>query len=109
MAKPQRQKAVALKYDAGNQAAPRVLAKGQGDLAERILVTAREHRIPLYQDPELVEVLSKLDVGLNIQPELYQAVAEVLIFIYKMNQKKMDQARKAHSGSVPRAKLTPLN
>ena len=84
-----RQRAVALQYDASERtAAPKVLAKGQGDLAERILEVARAKGIPLYRDPELIEVLGQLDVGAQIQPELYQAVAEVLIFIYKMNQKK---------------------
>lgn len=84
-----RQKAVALKYDySSGAAAPKVLAKGQGGVADKILEVAREKGIPLYEDPELVEVLSQLDVSTEIQPELYQAVAEVLIFIYKMNQKK---------------------
>jgi flagellar biosynthesis protein len=75
-------------YDRDNQSAPRVLAKGQGGVADRILELAEEKGIPLYKDPELLEVLGQLDVGAEIQPELYQAVAEVLIFIYKMNQKK---------------------
>ncbi len=83
-----RLRAVALQYDRENQGAPRVLAKGQGGVAERILAVAAEKGIPLYQDPELLEVLGQLDVGAEIQPELYQAVAEVLIFIYKMNRKK---------------------
>jgi flagellar biosynthesis protein len=84
-----RPRAVALQYDPTQRtAAPRVLARGQGELAQRILDIAREKGIPLYRDPELVEVLGQLDVGSQIQPELFQAVAEVLIFIYKMNQKK---------------------
>jgi flagellar biosynthesis protein len=86
-----RQKVVALKYDVEKQAAPKIIAKGQGLIADRILETARERGIPLYKDPELIEILSQLDVGLEIQPELYQAVAEVLIFIYKMNRKKAAQ------------------
>ena len=81
-----RPRAVALQYDIANRsAAPKVLARGQGDLAQRILDIARENGIPLYKDPELVEVLGQLDVGTQIQPDLYHAVAEVLIFIYKMN------------------------
>ena len=87
-----RQKVVALKYDQKKQSAPRVLAKGQGSMADKILALAKEKGIPLYHDPELVEILAQLDIGLEIQPELYQAVAEVLIFIYKANQKKMKQA-----------------
>jgi flagellar biosynthesis protein len=83
------QRAVALQYDIANRStAPKILARGQGDIAQRILDVAREKGIPLYKDPELVEVLGQLDVGTQIQPELYHAVAEVLIFIYKMNKKK---------------------
>lgn len=89
-----RQKVVALKYDQQKQAAPKVIASGRGELAERIVTKAREEGIPLYHDPELVEILAQLDVGLEIQPELYQAVAEVLIFIYKANQKKLKQPTK---------------
>jgi flagellar biosynthesis protein len=83
-----RKRAVALQYDRENQSAPRVLAKGSGGVADKILELAAAKGIPLYHDPELLEVLGQLDVGTEIQPELYQAVAEVLIFIYKMNQKK---------------------
>src|ERR1700677_1111276 len=84
-----RQRAVALQYDIANRStAPKILARGQGDIAQRILDVAREKGIPLYKDPELVEVLGQLDVGTQIQPDLYHAVAQVLIFIYKMNQKK---------------------
>jgi len=87
--KEKRQRAVALQYDPSNRsAAPKVLAKGQGGVAERILDLARIKGIPLYRDPELVEVLGQLDVGTQIEPDLYKAVAQVLIFIYKMNQKK---------------------
>jgi flagellar biosynthesis protein len=86
-----KEKVVALKYDVLKQGAPRVVAKGQGSLAERMLEVAREHGIPLKHDPELVEILSQLEVGKDIPAELYQAVAEVMIFIYKMNQRKLDK------------------
>jgi flagellar biosynthesis protein len=102
-----RQKVVALKYDAARQAAPRMIAKGQGGIAEKIIATAKEKGIPLYTDPELVEILSQLDVGLEIEPELYQAVAEVLIFIYKTNQKKMKQAGPSNLKPLPNAPLRP--
>jgi flagellar biosynthesis protein len=99
-AKPKTQQAVALKFKMGQDSAPQVLAKGKGKIAEKILETAREHGIPLYEDPELVEILAKLDLGNQISPELFQAVAEVLIFIYKMNMKKM--------GKIPQATIIPL-
>ena len=92
-----RKRAVALQYDRENKGIPRVLAKGQGGVADRILEIAVEKGIPLYNDPELLEVLGQLDVGAEIQPELYQAVAEVLIYIYRMNQKK-----KGQQGQAPR-------
>jgi len=93
-------RAVALKFKLGQDEAPQVLATGRGKVAEKILETAREKGIPLYEDPELVEILSQLNMGESISPELYQAVAEVLIFIYKMNMKKM--------GKIPQATIIPL-
>jgi flagellar biosynthesis protein len=62
--------------------APRLLAKGQGVIADRILEIAREHGIPVHQDRTLVDVLSRLDVEEQIPPELYLVVAQVLAFIY---------------------------
>jgi flagellar biosynthesis protein len=94
--KPKNLKAVALKFQMGKDEAPQVLAKGQGLMAEKLLAIAKEQGIPLYEDPELVEVLSKLDMGGAIAPELYQAVAEVLLFIYRTNKAKMMEAQKAN-------------
>lgn len=107
MAEAKKEKVIALKYDASNQSAPRVLAKGQGLLAEKILAMAAERKIPLYRDPELVEVLSQLDVGVEIQPELYQAVAEVLIFIYKANRKKMEQTQNSALAAGIKPQIIP--
>ena len=74
-----KQKVVALKYDVLKQSAPQIVAKGLGNMAERIVEVAGEHGIPLKEDPELVEILSQLEVGKDIPAELYQAVAEVMI------------------------------
>ncbi len=79
-------KAVALKYRHQVDAAPKVVAKGQGIIAERIIEMAREHNIPLKRDPALIEVLSKMDLDQEIPPELYRAVAEVLAYVYKMTK-----------------------
>lgn len=79
-------KAVALKYDMGNDRAPRVTAKGKGYLAEKIIEVAEEHGVPLYEDRELSQVLEALDLDTEIPNELFQAVAEVLAFIYRMNK-----------------------
>ena len=81
-----RQVAVALQYLRAEDEAPRVVAKGRGDVAERILELARRHGVPVHQDSDLVEVLAKLDLGDLIPPELYKAVAEILAHLYRMNR-----------------------
>ncbi|MCX8031160.1 MAG: EscU/YscU/HrcU family type III secretion system export apparatus switch protein [Thermodesulfovibrionales bacterium] len=80
-------KAIALKYRHKKDFAPKVVAKGTGKIAETIIAIANEYGIPIQNDPYLVEALSKLDFYEEIPPELYRAVAEVLIFVYKMSQK----------------------
>ncbi|HOX27968.1 MAG TPA: EscU/YscU/HrcU family type III secretion system export apparatus switch protein [bacterium] len=80
-------KAAAITYDVGKDVAPRVTASGKGMIAERIIALAREHGVPLHEDPTLVEMLVKLDLGDSIPYELYQAVAEVLAFIYRIERR----------------------
>ncbi|MCQ6557936.1 EscU/YscU/HrcU family type III secretion system export apparatus switch protein [Paenibacillus mendelii] len=80
-------KAVALKYEPGEQSAPVVVAKGRGRLAEAILEKAAENGVPIQQDSSLVEVLSKLDVDQEIPQELYLLVAEILSFVYRSDKK----------------------
>ena len=82
-------KAVALKYEKEKDAAPRIVAKGRGFVAQKIIETARAHRVPLYEDKNLVQVLEALDLETEIPPELYRAVAEVLAFIYRLNGKNI--------------------
>lgn len=82
-----RRKAVALGYDQSADAAPRVTAKGSGLVAERILELARESGVPVHEDPDLMTLLAELDVGVEIPENLYRAVAEVLAFVYRLNQK----------------------
>ncbi len=82
-----RQLAVALRYNEDKDAAPRVLAKGAGNVAQKILDIAEEAKIPVREDPDLVEALAKLDVGSLIPTELYPAVAEVLAYVYRQNQR----------------------
>lgn len=79
-------KAVALKYEPERSSAPVVVAKGQGLLAEEILLKAREAGVPVQEDPSLVEVLSKLDLEQEIPPELYRLVAEILSFVYRSDR-----------------------
>ena len=82
--KPRR--ATALRYTDGSDA-PEVVATGRGEIARRILETAEEAGVPVRQDPALVEALSKLDVGQMIPPELYTAVAEALVWAYRLDAK----------------------
>jgi flagellar biosynthesis protein len=83
----ERQTAVALRYLKRQEEAPRVVAKGHGALAERILELARRHGVPVHRDSDLVEILVRLELGAVIPPALYQAVAEILAYIYRMNRR----------------------
>ena len=78
--------AVALHYN-GN-GAPRVVAKGGGDVARHIIATAREHRVPLEEDAALASALSRLDLGKEVPGDLYVAVAHVLAFAWAVTGKK---------------------
>jgi len=77
-------KAVALKYD--YSPAPTVVAKGTGYLAERIMEVAKEHDVMLHQSPELVEMLSTLELGEEIPEALYLAVAEIIAFAHNLKK-----------------------
>ncbi len=77
--------AVALHYD--GKEAPRVTAKGTGELAEQIIALAKKHGIPLQEDATLISLLAKLDLGDEIPQPLYVAIAEVLTFAYILNGK----------------------
>ncbi|GMT42093.1 MAG: flagellar biosynthetic protein FlhB [bacterium] len=80
-------KAVALKYSAQKDGAPKLAAKGRGKRADRIIAIAKEHGIPIQQDSDMVEVLSELEIDNEIPPDLYKVIAELLAFIYKVNGK----------------------
>jgi flagellar biosynthesis protein len=87
MANKKIKRAVALKYDPSKHRAPRITAKGKARLAERIIDLAKEEGIPVTQDPELISVLAELDWYEEIPQPLYQAVAEILAFAYRLNRK----------------------
>lgn len=80
-----RQLAVALAYQAG-QAAPRVVAKGRGLLAQAIIERAREAGVYVHESPELVSLLMQVDLDQHIPPQLYLAVAELLAWIYQLER-----------------------
>lgn len=78
--------ATALKYDLQQDQAPEVVATGTGEVAEEIVRVAESHAIPVYKDPTLARALGQLELGSLVTPELYKAVAEVLVFVYSLDQ-----------------------
>ena len=86
-ARPDRRKAVAMRYNQGRDHAPRITAKGQGDTADRIIALAQTHGMPLHEDRDLVQLLGVLELDTEIPPALYKAMAEVLAHLYRANRK----------------------
>ena len=80
-------KAVALRYVRDRDRAPRVTAKGSGLLAQKIIDLANKHGIPIHEDPALVQILAQLDFHQEIPPSVYVVVAEILAFVYSMNNR----------------------
>ena len=85
--RPKVKQAIALEYDPG-EVAPKVVASGKGALAEKIIEKAKEADVPLHQDSKLGGSLSKLEIGDYIPPELYEVVAEILVFVDEMEKIK---------------------
>ena len=90
---PQRKKnnneslrAAALRYQALEDTAPRLIAKGHNLVAEQILEIARAHNIPIQQNPDLLEILFRLEIQQTIPEDLYVAVAEILAYVYRIKQ-----------------------
>jgi len=81
-----RRQAVAIRYRPDEQQSPVVLGKGQGTIADQILEVAQRHDIPIRQDPDLVEVLSQLDLNSEIPQHIYLAMAEILSFVYQSSR-----------------------
>ena len=87
--------AVALAYDPNEDGAPKVIASGKGALAEKIIEKAKESKIPVHEDDKLAETLSRLEIGEMIPPELYEVVAEILVFVDAMDKiKAKDKSHK---------------
>lgn len=86
-----KKKAVGVKYNPGkNDKAPKVILKGENKNAEKIIEKAEELGIATYEDPDAVEILSKVNIGDEIPAELFETVAEILVFAYRMNDKFPD-------------------
>lgn len=85
MEENKRKMAVALAYNKGDTA-PVIVASGKGVTAERMIEKAGEHDVPVYEDEKLAGTLSKMEIGDMIPPELYEVVAEILVFVDKMDR-----------------------
>lgn len=88
-----KEKAAALAYD--QSGAPKVVAKGSGETARKIIEQALEHGIPIQKDEILVEALMKVDYGEEIPPQLYQVVAELLAFVYRLDRLARESAQES--------------
>jgi flagellar biosynthesis protein len=88
-------KAVALRYDPARDRAPKVTAKGSGVLAQKIIALAKEHKIPIQEDPALVQILAQLDFYQEIPPTIYLVVAEILAYIYSLNHQHPQGGKKS--------------
>lgn len=82
-----RQQAIALTYDITQNAAPKVVAKGTGHVAEQILAAAHKNAVPVYQNKTLTGMLMAIELDREIPPDLYRAVAEVLAYVYRIDQR----------------------
>ncbi len=87
----------ALRYDAGEDHAPKLVAHGRGHMARKLLDLAEQHDLPVTKDPTLVSILGALDVGAEIPPDLYGVIAEVLAWAYHADKAAADprQGRRA--------------
>ncbi|MDR2736686.1 MAG: EscU/YscU/HrcU family type III secretion system export apparatus switch protein [Gracilibacteraceae bacterium] len=83
---PEREKAAALAYN--DIGVPRVIAKGEGELARKILEVADKEGVPIQKNDLLVDALLNVELSKEIPPELFEAVAEILAFIYRLNKRK---------------------
>ncbi len=96
------ERAVALLYDGRSGSAPKVVASGRGEVAARILETARRAGVQVVEDRDFLEPLSRIPVGKEIPGELYQAVAEILAFVYRVNGRyKVKDLTQGEEGEGP--------
>ncbi len=83
-------KAAAITYSEGDPA-PKVTALGKGIIAERIINTAKQNNIPFYKDDSLVDTLLNMELGSEIPPDIYEIIAEILVFICHIDKKRGGQ------------------
>jgi flagellar biosynthesis protein len=94
--------AVALKYRSSVGNAPKVVAKGKGKVAQKIIDIAKSNNIYIHDDPDLVEALAQLDLNDEIPADLYVVVSELLAFVYSLNRKEKTHAENYSSGDTTR-------
>ena len=87
-------KAAALSYDALG-GAPKITALGKGEIAEKIIATAKLNNVPVFENSSLIETLINLDLGTEIPQELYSVVAEILVFISEVDGKQREKIHRA--------------
>ena len=92
-----RKSAVAVRYDS-KDAAPRVIAKGYGNIADTIIRTAKDNDLYVHESPELVNLLMQVDLDTQIPPQLYVAIAELLAWIYSLEEKTVEAPAELLSG-----------
>lgn len=95
-----RKRAAALRYDPDVDRAPRLVARGDGHLADRILAVAREHGIPVHEDRALVDLLARLDLEAEIPTDLYRVVAEIIAFVFRVQNEA--RTRAGEDGAIGR-------
>jgi flagellar biosynthesis protein len=89
------QEVAALRYDSGADHAPKLVARGRGVVADKILELAEQHDVPVTRDPTLISILGALDVGAEVPPDLYGVIAEVLAWAYHTDRAAAQQRRAA--------------
>jgi flagellar biosynthesis protein len=77
--------AVAVRYDPEKESAPRIVAKGRGEIAKKIIELARANGVPVYEDADMTRLLAAVELFDEVPPELYAAVAEILVWVYRTN------------------------
>ncbi len=86
--------AVAIRYDRERENAPRVVAKGRGVIAQQLMAIAKKHAVPVYQNQTVTQLLMAVELDREIPPELYQAVANVLAYVYRLDGRAAEKTGK---------------
>lgn len=88
MSRPEKRirKAIALRYDSEKEKAPRIVAKGRGYIADKIIQAANAHGVPLVADTGMSNLLEEIELDSQIPPQFYLAIAEILAFVYRLNE-----------------------